>query len=308
MPCRVAIPAPATPRFGVHVDEPRGDSAVPLRRSERRRARARTAPGPQIVHEAIRREGEEELARPAAGLFWSGVAAGLSMGFSLVGDAILTSALPDAPWRNVISKLGYSLGFLFVVLGRQQLFTETTLTAVIPLLAGPTRERLGKVARVWGVVLAANLLGALLFALAVTPPGVFSGAQRAAMSAIGGQALAHGPLVAFARGVFGGWLIALMVWLLPASSGARFFVVLVTAWLVGAGEFSHSIAGSVDVLYRVVTGATGVGEYLGRFLAPVVLGNSVGGGALVASLNHAQVVAGRRAAAADGRAAGRDAR
>ncbi len=274
---------------------PRGEPAVPLRRSERRRAAERTAPGPQVVHEAIRREGEEELSRSSHALFWSGVAAGLSMGFSLVGEAVLESALPQAAWRPLVAKLGYSLGFVFVVLGRQQLFTETTLTAVLPLLVTPSRARLLQVARVWAVVLAANVLGALLFALALRPEGLFTAEQRQAMVQIGARALAPGPAMVLVRGVFGGWLIALMVWLLPASAGSRFFVIVVVTWLVGAGEFAHSVAGSVDVLYRVVTGATGAGEYLLRFFLPVLVGNSLGGVALVAALNHAQVVAGSRA-------------
>lgn len=247
-----------------------------------------------MVHEAIRREGEEELSRPSSALFWSGTAAGLSMGFSLVGEALLESALPEAAWRALVAKLGYSLGFLFVVLGRQQLFTETTLTAVLPALVDPTPERLRQVARVWAVVLLANVLGALLFALALTPPGLFSAGQRTALAEIGAQALAPGPALVFVRGVFGGWLIALMVWLLPASAGSRFFVILAVTWLVGAGQFSHSVAGTVDVLYRVVTGQTGAAEYLLRFFVPVFAGNSLGGVALVAALNHAQVVAGRR--------------
>jgi formate/nitrite transporter FocA (FNT family) len=276
-------------------EEPRGGSAVPLRRAERRRAAERTAPGPQVVHEAIRREGEEELSRPAMALFWSGLAAGLSMGFSLVGEALLEAGLPDAPWRPLVAKLGYSLGFLFVVLGRQQLFTETTLTAVLPLLVSPSRARLRQVARVWGVVLLANLLGALLFAAVLATPGLFSGPQRQAMAEIGARALAATPGVVALRGVFGGWLIALMVWLLPASSGARFLVVLVTTWLVGAGQFSHSVAGAVDVLHQVVIGRATAGDFLGRFFVPTLIGNSVGGVALVAALNHAQVVAGRRA-------------
>ncbi len=285
-----------TAHFPVPGEDPRAGPAVPLRRSERRRAAERTAPGPQVVHEAIRREGEEELSRPAMALFWSGVAAGLSMGFSLVGEALLTAALPDAPWRAIVAKLGYSLGFVFVVLGRQQLFTETTLTAVLPLMVTPSGAKLARVARVWGVVLLANLIGALLFAAVVATPGLFTPDQRRAMSEIGAHALAPSPPVVFVRGVFGGWLIALMVWLLPASSGARFLVVLVTAWLVGAGQFSHSVAGAVDVLHRVVTGDASVGDFVGRFFVPTVAGNSVGGVALVAALNHAQVVAGRRAA------------
>jgi formate/nitrite transporter FocA (FNT family) len=275
--------------------KPHGEPAVPLRRSERRRAAERTAPGPQIVHEAIRREGEDELARPSSALFWSGVAAGLSMGFSLVAEAVLESALPQASWRPLVAKLGYTMGFVFVVLGRQQLFTETTLTAVLPFLVAPNRQRFLQVARVWGVVLAANVLGALLFALALTPSGLFSSEERRAMAEIGARALAPGPGLVLVRGVFGGWLIALMVWLLPASAGSRFFVIVVVTWLVGAGQFAHSVAGSVDVLYRLVTGEASAGEYLLRFFLPVLVGNSLGGVALVAALNHAQVVAGRRA-------------
>ncbi len=286
-----------TASFAMAEAGPRGDPAVPLRRSERRRAAERTAPGPQVVHEAIRREGEEELSRSSHALFWSGVAAGLSMGFSLVGEAVLESALPQAAWRPLVAKLGYSLGFVFVVLGRQQLFTETTLTAVLPLLVRPSRERLLQVARVWGVVLAANVLGALLFAVALRPEGLLTPEQHRTMAEIGAHALAPGPAMLLVRGVFGGWLIALMVWLLPASAGSRFFVIVVVTWLVGAGEFAHSVAGSVDVLYRVVAGDTGVGEYLLRFLLPVLVGNSLGGVALVAALNHAQVVAGKRATA-----------
>ncbi len=300
----VARPAPVADRnmgtaaFALPDGTPRGEPAVPLRRSERRRAAERTAPGPQVVHEAIRREGEEELARPSPALFWSGVAAGLSMGFSLVGEALLQSALPPTAWRPIVAKLGYSLGFVFVVLGRQQLFTETTLTAVLPLLVSPSARRFAQVGRIWGVVLGANILGALLFALALKPSGMFPVELQRTMADIGARALAPGPAMVLARGIFGGWLIALMVWLLPASAGSRFLVIVAVTWLVGAGEFAHSVAGSVDVLYRVVTGATGAGEYLLRFFLPVLVGNSLGGVALVAALNHAQVVAGRRGAEA----------
>src|SRR5512142_3249438 len=182
-----------TTGFAMPDADPRGEPAVPLRRSERRRAAERTAPGPQVVHEAIRREGEAELTRSSHALFWSGIAAGLSMGFSLVGEAVLEAALPQAAWRPLVAKLGYSLGFVFVVLGRQQLFTETTLTAVLPLLVAPSRQRLLQAARVWGVVLAANVLGALLFALALEPAGLFTPDQRSAMAEIGARALAPGP-------------------------------------------------------------------------------------------------------------------
>lgn len=105
--------------------------------SEEQEIQERTSPGGHIVYEAVRQEGLDELQRSNSALAWSGLAAGLSMGFSLVGEGILSSHLPDTPWRPLISRFGYCLGFLFVVLGRQQLFTENTLTVILPLLRNP---------------------------------------------------------------------------------------------------------------------------------------------------------------------------
>src|SRR5436305_4594242 len=89
---------------------------------------------PRVIHEAIRKSGEEELERPTQALAWSGLAAGLSMGFSLIAEGLIQSMLPDQSWRPLLTKFGYSLGFLIVIIGRQQLFTENTLTPVIPLM------------------------------------------------------------------------------------------------------------------------------------------------------------------------------
>lgn len=278
--------------------------AVPLAKSERRSSRKRTALQPKVIHEAIRKEGEEELTRPSSALLWSGLAAGLSMGFSLVGEGVLAAGLPETPWRTLVAKLGYSLGFLFVILGRQQLFTEHTLVAVLPFLARPGLRMLVSVARVWALVLLANVAGAALFAWSLTLDGIFDAPQREAFAAVGRKALEPGFLGVLGRGVYGGWLIALMVWLLPAAQSARFFIIVAVTWLVGAGHFNHAVAGSVDVLHLVATGEASVRTYLFSFLLPVFLGNSLGGVALVAALNHAQVVAGTPGNGANGRASG----
>ena len=136
-------------------------------RVEEKQIQERVAIGAHIVHETIRREGEDELKRTSSALAWSGLAAGLSMGFSLVAEGLLAAALPSAPWANLISKLGYSVGFLIVVLGRQQLFTETTLTAILPLLSRRDIKTGVSVLRLWSVVLLTNLVGTYLFALAI---------------------------------------------------------------------------------------------------------------------------------------------
>ncbi|MGA9629812.1 MAG: formate/nitrite transporter family protein, partial [Candidatus Acidiferrales bacterium] len=111
------------------------ESPVVKTRIEEKQIQERVAIGAHVVHETIRREGREELKRSSSALAWSGLAAGLSMGFSMVAEGLLAAYLPDREWTPLLSKLGYSVGFLIVVLGRQQLFTETTLTAVLPLLS-----------------------------------------------------------------------------------------------------------------------------------------------------------------------------
>lgn len=255
---------------------------------QEREAERRENPSALIVHEAIRIEGEKELNRPSSSIAWSGLAAGLSMGFSLVAEGTLHTWLPDAPWRPLVSSLGYTVGFVIVVLGRQQLFTETTLNVMLPLLHD--RRRLGDVARFWAIVLAANLLGTLIFAFAAST-GVFRAEVRASFLEIGMEASQGGALTLFARAIFAGWLIALMVWLLPAAGSARFLVIVTLSYLVGVAGFAHVIAGSVEVIFAVIAGPLGWGDYLIGYLLPVLLGNIVGGVVLVSMLNHAQVKA-----------------
>ena len=135
-----------------------------LSEKQQEEAEGRTSVSAVVVHETIRHDGEEELQRPLAALAWSGFAAGLSMGFSFVAEALLRRYVPDAPWRPLVVNLGYPVGFLIVILGRQQLFTENTLTAMIPLFARRNLATIVAVLRLWAVVLVANLAGAHIFA------------------------------------------------------------------------------------------------------------------------------------------------
>jgi formate-nitrite transporter family protein len=126
-----------------------------------------------IVHAAIYHEGLEELKRPLSALAWSALAAGMSMGFSLLAEGLLLAHLPNSAWTPLISKMGYAVGFLIVILGRQQLFTENTLIVVLPIFQKRDMSTVYAVLRLWGVVLAANLAGTLLFALLLSKALIF---------------------------------------------------------------------------------------------------------------------------------------
>jgi formate/nitrite transporter FocA (FNT family) len=249
----------------------------------------RIRPNAVVIHEVIRIEGESELRRSTSALAWSGLAAGLSMGFSLVGRGLLEANLPDQPWRSIITSLGYSLGFLIVIMGRQQLFTENTVTAILPLLAHRSRRNWMRVSRLWGIVLLMNLLGTLIVAWGVGHTSVFPPETQAAFNHIGMRAIEGGFWNTLIGGIFAGWLIALMVWLLPAAESARIWIIIIITAFIGLGELSHVIAGSVEALYVVMRGTASWGTYFGGFLIPALLGNIIGGVSLVAMLNHAQV-------------------
>ncbi len=264
-----------------------------LEREDLEEADERSSVKVQVVHEAIRRQGEEEINRPAAALAWSGLAAGFSMGMSLAVEGLLQAHLPDAPWRPLVVRMGYSFGFLMVVAGRQQLFTENTLTPVIPLLDRHDRETLGKVLKLWLVVFATNIAGAHIAAWVLSSTPAFPEEIKSAFLQLAKDALAVGFWTAMLRGIFAGWLIALMVWMLAAARDSRLAVILITTYVVGLGGFTHIIAGSVDALYLVWSGSLSWWSYAGGYAFPTLIGNLAGGIALVTLLNHGQVVAGK---------------
>ena len=261
---------------------------------EKKQAEERAAISAGVVYEAVCREGEDELKRPIGALAWSGLAAGLAMGFSLVAEGLLAAHLPETGWRPLISKVGYSLGFLMVILGRQQLYTENTLTVILPLLLRKNVETLLAVARLWTVVLLSNLVGAFVFALAIGKIAVLNPHVQQTLLSVSGEGSGDSFGIALTRAVFAGWLIALMVWLLPGAESSRVAIIIIITYLIGLGGFHHIIAGSNKNFFLVVTGAESWRHYFLRFFLPTLLGNVIGGVSLVAFLNHAQVVSGKQ--------------
>lgn len=274
-------------------DDEQSDGRGPdLDADEQKKAKEEQSLSASVTYEAIRREGEKELARSPQALAWSGLAAGLSMGFILVAEGLLRSHLPDASWRPLVAKLGYSVGFLIVMLGSQHLYTENTLTPIVPLLSRRSGAMLGRVLRLWAIVFATNLIGTIVFAWVVARTTLFDPEVHTAFVGVATEAMRGDFATTLLRGIFAGWLIALMVWMLPGSKGAQFAVIVVMTYLVGVGGLAHVIAGSTDAAYLVARGMATWGDYAGGFVIPTFIGNTLGGVTLVAALNHAQVVGG----------------
>ncbi|QUJ75960.1 formate/nitrite transporter family protein [Sulfitobacter albidus] len=232
---------------------------------------------PKLIYEIIRREGEEELARTKRSLFWSGIAAGILISLSVLGEAVFRTYLPDSPHRYLIENLGYSLGFLAVIMGRMQLFTENTITTVLPFMHRRSWYVFGCMMRLWGIVLFANVIGAFGAAALFTLTPALPADLLPAIFALSEHATGMGMTDSFWRGVPAGIIVALIVWMLPQASEAAFFLILIFTWLIAAGDFTHIVAGSVEMAVLMLDGSLGLWSALTGFFLPVLAGNIVGG-------------------------------
>jgi len=250
----------------------------------------RSAPITPVIYEVVRRFGDEEMSRPGMSLWWSGVAAGLSISFSLLAESVLRLRVPEGAWQPLLVSLGFPVGFLMVVLGRQQLFTENTITMVLPVMAEPTSRNFRRLARVWSIVLAANLFGTLLAALFCTFTPAVSDDVRASMLDLSRHALDRGWVEMVFRGITAGFLMATMVWLMPGADTAQFHVVFVITYLIGIADAVHIVTGSVQAFMLIAGGEGRAGPLFFGFGLPVLAGNVIGGTALFAVISYAQVM------------------
>lgn len=249
----------------------------------------RRAGSAKVVHEVIRLQGDEELDRPALSLLFSGFAAGVAISASILAEAFLTVHLPHAAWTPLVASFGYSVGFVIVILGNLQLFTENTVTAVLPLATHPTLRNLKRLVRLWAIVLGANVAGTLLVAGLIAGGVIVSPEQRAAAIEVSMMAVSHPPFTVLALGMPAGFLVASLAWVLPNARGSEFWVVVVVTYVIALGGFAHVVAGSGEAWLLLLTGRVGVGQGVIGFMLPSLVGNIIGGTGLFAVLAHGQV-------------------
>ncbi len=241
------------------------------------------------IYAAAVQIGEDELKRSSTGLALSGLAAGLGMGLTALGSAAILAEVGEGAAHHLLVTLLYPLGFIVVVVGRAQLFTENTLFPVILVL--DRRRHLRNTLRLWAVVFSANVVGALLFAALMIKCGAVSPEIARALSRLGMQTVQGGVGHLFWAGVAGGWIIALMAWLVTASrfTIGQIALIYLMTFVVGAAGLAHCIAGSTEALSAVFAGQVSVGTFVVWLLAATA-GNTVGGVIIVSLLNYGQVV------------------
>lgn len=246
-------------------------------------------PRAAVLHEIIRTQGDQELERSVAALWWSALAAGLTMGLSLMAMGLLNSRLPDAEGFKVIASFGYCAGFLAVILARQQLFTENTLTAVLPVMTKPTLSNFGRLMRLWSVVLVGNLCGTILVAYVMLHLPIFDSKTDMAFLDIGRKVMENDVEKMFAKGIISGWMIATMVWMIPSMESAKMWIIILITYLMALGDFTHIVVGAAEVSYLVFAGELPWRDFWLTFAGPTLLGNIIGGSFIFGLISHAQI-------------------
>jgi formate/nitrite transporter FocA (FNT family) len=249
-------------------------------------------PSAEEIYEQVASNARDELKRSTVSLAISGFAGGIFMGLSALGTAITLGMFGSSPQTQFVAKMFYPIGFIVVILGRAQLFTENTLYPVALVLA--EKRELWNTLRLWCTVLPANVLGALVFAALVSRTSALPPDALNALTQLGQEAVHSSPSTVFWSAITAGWIIATAAWLVSGShsiSGSILILWLLT-FVVGLGSFAHCIATSGEILAAVLTGKIDVLRYL-SWLGLAVAGNVCGGVGMVTVLEYGQVIYGR---------------
>jgi formate/nitrite transporter FocA (FNT family) len=254
-----------------------------------------------ILLEQIGR-GLSELKRPTSGLALSSFSAGLDVGFGPLAMAIMFTLVGDVygePLTRILLANLYSIGFIFVIGGRSELFTEHTATAVFPVLDG--RASLANLGRLWGAVYLGNIVGAAVFAIFAvfgTPTGLI---EPAAFHELAVVYTGQSSTALFTGAVFAGWLMGLLSWLVASAQDSigRLAVVWLVTTVIGFAHFPHSVAGTIEVLMGTIVDPAITPLDFGRFLLFATIGNALGGTVFVAVLRYGHVVRGGEMSAAE---------
>ncbi len=252
-------------------------------------------PSAQDIFEQVATNAKQELKRSNKSLGISGFGGGAFMGLSAMGTAIAVSLLGDSNGAQLITRMFYTVGFIVVIIGRSQLFTENTLYPVALVLA--EKREFWNTLRLWSVVLPSNVTGAFAFSLLVSRTTALRPEFVDALSQLGQSAIAHPASTVFWSGVIGGWIIALAAWLVSGSHSitGSVMVIFLLTYIVGLGNFAHCIATSCEVFVAILTHHAPWIAYPQWFI-PAVLGNICGGVGLVTILEYGQVIYGSEAA------------
>ena len=250
-------------------------------------------PAIRILEQQIQ-SGLNELERSTSGLFMAGLSAGMDLGFSIFLMGVLMTldqGRMPRPLNEIVVATAYAIGFILVVIGRSELFTEHTALAVLPVLNNQANVK--QLMRLWAIIFSSNILGGAIFAglvvligpaLGVIDPSVFGDIAHLLID--------HPFWVILLSGLLAGWLMGLLSWLVAAARDtvSQILIILLITFTIGLGHLHHAIAGSIEVLTGLFAGQGVTWAQYGFFLLWTTIGNSIGGVFFVAVIKYGHVI------------------
>lgn len=241
-------------------------------------------------------EGARTLERPAVGQFLSSISCGFDIGFGPLMMMVMlstTTAVLEEPLAKVLMSVLYTVGFVFVILGRSELYTEHSTLAVLPVLDGrePVRHLFG----LWALVWAGNTIGGTIIAvfgawigpaMHIIRPEIFR--------QIGMTFIDLDPAAVFGGAILAGWLMGLLSWILTSVGDtiSRVVVIMLTTYLIGFAHLPHCVAGNIEVIAAMLSGAPISVMEWARFLTVTTIGKTVGGVTFVSLVKYGHVTFG----------------
>lgn len=246
------------------------------------------------IYEEQISEGLREYNRTNSSLFFSAIAAGLELGFSLYLIGVLHTLLhktysPEA--LHIITSFAYPLGFIFVVMGKSALFTEHTTLAVLPVLNKD--KTLPQLLKIWGIIYGGNLLGGYLMAFILIQTTTSYGIiNYEVFTKIASHFVSYGSLTIVGSGILAGWLMGLLSWLATSvqDSTGRILIIFLITSAIGLGSLHHCIVGSTEIFAGMLTSdhITIIDYVRVQFMATI--GNIIGGVLFVSILKYRAII------------------
>jgi formate/nitrite transporter FocA (FNT family) len=254
------------------------------------------APEPEEIFERTRREGARRLERPVLELMSTALAAGFDIIVGIVVLALVESQLSHqfgTHAAHVFGSIGFGIGFVFLIVGRGELFTENFL---VPLagLHGKERNAWWKIAELWSVSPVFNLIAGFAMGVLLSVHSVLPFGTGSVIVHVSETIYANGWLALFISAIFAGALITAMTWFVEGQSSTG--VRIAVAWSAGAilalGSFNHVIVVSLELVFGIRFGADIPWSFVVENFFVAAAGNMIGGIGLVTLNRFTQAKAG----------------
>jgi len=251
---------------------------------------------PEQIYKRAREEGRRRLARPVLELAATALVGGFDVAFGVVAlglaaGAVTGSVRPEL--AHLVGALAFGIGFVFVVVGKSELFTENFL---VPVAGLDRRSRASwlKLGELWSGALLLNLLGGVTLALIVTSKGVLPRGSQGELARLAERITSHSWTAELVSALVAGALMTLMTWFVEGAAettGVRVVMSWIAGTLIALGTFNHAIVSTIELVFGMRYGAAvGVGDLFTN-LGLAVAGNLAGGLLLVTFARTAQAFA-----------------